>query len=75
MGLFAFIKEAGEKLFGTGEANAAARGQREQRHQQTDPRAVDQPAQDVAAEVERGGSGRSAWWTRCAGSPRSTGWK
>ena len=24
MGLFAFIKEAGEKLFGTGEANAAA---------------------------------------------------
>ena len=24
MGLFAFIKEAGEKLFGSGEANAAA---------------------------------------------------
>ena len=24
MGLFAFIKEAGEKLFGTGEAKAAA---------------------------------------------------
>lgn len=26
MGLFAFIKEAGEKLFGTGEANAASPG-------------------------------------------------
>ena len=34
----------------TGEADAAARGQGQQRHDQADPRAVDQAAQDVATE-------------------------
>jgi hypothetical protein len=33
-----------------GETDAAARGQRQQRHQQADPRAVDEAAQYVAAE-------------------------
>jgi hypothetical protein len=33
-----------------GETDAAARGQRQQRHEQADPCAVDQAAQDVAAE-------------------------